>query len=367
MKILHVINSLVTGGAEKLIIDTLPLYEAEGNEVDLVLLNGNDTPFYKKMAAVFVGNIFSLGSHSVYSPIQILSLYRYMKKYDLIHVHLFPSLYWVALAKFFTGAKTKLVFTEHNITNRRFESKFAKPLDSWMYNKYDCLIGITQPICDLLADRFGPHYTIRLIENGIDLNQMRNALTYSRAELSEICGVEVRNKKILLQVSAFRPQKDQLTLIKSLNRLPDNVVLILAGGGDLLEEVKSKTIELGLIHRVFFVGVRTDIPSLQKSVDIVVLSSLYEGMSLSSIEGMASGKPFLASDVPGLKEIVTGAGVLFEVGNHKELATKIDLLLTDTDYCASVASRCQARATQYDISTMIAKHIKLYQEVYAEK
>ena len=363
MKILHIINSLVTGGAEKLIIDTLPLYKKEGVDVDLVLLNGKDTPFHKKMAAVFTGNIFSLGSYSVYNPIQIINLYRYIKKYDLIHVHLFPSLYWVAIVKFITNSKTKLVYTEHNITNRRFESTYAKPLDSWIYNKYDCLVGITQPICDLLANRFGRQDTIRLIENGIDLNQMRNALTYSQAELSEICGVDVRNKKVLLQVSAFRPQKDQLTLIKSLNRLPDNVVLVLAGGGELLEEVKSKTNELGLLHRVFFVGIRTDIPSLQKSVDVIILSTKYEGMSLSSIEGMASGKPFIASDVPGLSEIVRDAGILFPYGESDKLAEIISQLLENTEYYNQTVKSCQTRAGQYDISKLREQHIRLYSEL----
>jgi glycosyltransferase involved in cell wall biosynthesis len=51
---------------------------------------------------------------------------------------------------------------------------------------------------------------------------------------------------------------------------------------------------------------------LLKTADIVVLSSHYEGLSLASIEGMASGKPFIASDVPGLHEVVKGADLLFE-------------------------------------------------------
>ncbi|MFT6745116.1 MAG: glycosyltransferase involved in cell wall biosynthesis [Bacteroidia bacterium] len=367
MKILHVINSLHTGGAEKLLLETLPRYEKSGIELDLLVLNGQETSFYESFSAEFSGTIYTLGFKTVYNPLHIIGVRKYLVKYDIVHVHLFPALYWVAIASLFCLKSPKLVFTEHNITNRRFESKWSKYIDKMIYSNYDTVIGITQDIVQLVADRFDLHKKVVWIANGIDLQKIKETTALSPQELAALCTSTVTDKKILVQVSAFREQKDQLTLIQALNHLSENVILILAGDGVLRESVIRATEKLGLASRVFFIGNYDKVPSLLKSADIVVLSSKYEGMSLSSIEGMASGKPFVASDVPGLTEIVTGAGLLFEVGNHKELATKINLLLTDTDYGASVANRCQARAAQYDISTMIVKHIKLYQEVYAEK
>ena len=81
--------------------------------------------------------------------------------------------------------------------------------------------------------------------------------------------------------------------------LPLEVKLVLAGEGVLKKKCQDLVETLKLKERVVFLGLRMDIPQLLKTADVVVLSSKYEGLSLSSIEGLAAGKPFVASDVPG--------------------------------------------------------------------
>ena len=92
----------------------------------------------------------------------------------------------------------------------------------------------------------------------------------------------------------------------------------------------------------------------------MVLSSNYEGLSLASIEGMASGRPFLASNVPGLAEIVGGAGILFPQGDDRKLADEILKLMTDREHYTDTARKGSARAAQYDIQKMVDQHIALY-------
>ena len=87
-------------------------------------------------------------------------------------------------------------------------------------------------------------------------------------------------------------------------------------------------------------------------------------MSLSSIEGLASGRPFIASDVDGLHDIVRGAGVLFPEGDDKELASQIRILCEHPDEYQSVALQCQQRASQYDISIMAKNYLKLYNSLF---
>ena len=123
--------------------------------------------------------------------------------------------------------------------------------------------------------------------------------------------------KILIQVARFNKYKDHRTLIKSLKILPNNIKLILVGDGELKFEIKKLINELDLNKRVALLGVRMDVPNLLKSSDISILSSHSEGFGLVAIEGMASGKPFVGSDVKGLSNIVSGAGLLFENGNEK--------------------------------------------------
>ena len=163
-------------------------------------------------------------------------------------------------------------------------------------------------------------------------------------------------------VSAFRAQKDQKTLIKAMKELPSDYVLELAGGGEesLIDECKQLVRELQLDGRVEFMGVRTDIPFLLAESDVVVLSSHYEGLSLSSLEGMASGKPFIASDAEGLRDIVGGYGALFPHEDAKVLAQEIQRLCEDETYAQDVAKRCQTRAKMFDIEVMVQKYLQLY-------
>ena len=97
--------------------------------------------------------------------------------------------------------------------------------------------------------------------------------------------------------------------------------------------------------------------------DVVMMSSEYEGLSLSSIEGMAAGKPFVATDVNGLREVVKDAGVLFELCNSEQLATVLMRLASDKEYYEKIVNQCRKRASQYDIQQMVDKYLMVYQEI----
>ena len=165
-------------------------------------------------------------------------------------------------------------------------------------------------------------------------------------------------------VAGLRVEKDQDTLIRSLSHLPPNYCLRLVGGGQREQELKSLCQELNLSERVDFMGARMDIPDILEQSDVIVLSSHWEGLSLSSIEGMASGRPFVASDVDGLREMVGGVGVLFPHGDDEALAQNIQWLCEHPDEYREVAQRCQKKAQQYDISVTIDRYLDLYNELY---
>lgn len=364
MRVLQIINSLETGGAEKLILDTIPHYVKAGIKMDLLLLWDDKQPFVEALRASGCCNIFVLkvseNKKDIYSPGHILKIRKYLRNYDIAHVHLFPAQYFAVFAKMLSGAKTSLVFTEHNTSNRRINNKLFKPVERFIYSKYQKLVCITQEIFDIYAAYLGNNSKLALINNGVDLSVIKSAVPYRKKELLPQLAEEDR---VIIQVAAFRPQKDQATLVKALQRLPDAFKLLFVGIGERLEECRELTTALNLQQRVFFLGQRMDVPRLLKSADYVVLSSHYEGLSLSSIEGMASGKPFLASRVPGLKEIVDGAGVLFEEGNAEELAKQLLQLDQDPQHYNDIAIKCCAKAEQYDIDQMIKKHITLYKSL----
>lgn len=161
-------------------------------------------------------------------------------------------------------------------------------------------------------------------------------------------------------VAGFREAKDQDTLVRAIAMLPSQYKLWLVGDGVRMATVRALVEELGVEGRVRFWGLRTDVPRVLKSSDVVCMASHWEGLSLSNIEGMSAGKPFMASDVNGLREVTKDWGVLFPESDAKAVANELTRLHDDADYYRAVADRCWQRARQFDI----AKTAKRYQQVY---
>lgn len=353
MKILHVITSLYNGGAERLMVDLLPRLRNGGeNEVDLLLFNGVETFFKKELYQKGI-NIISLSfTNDVYNPRRLKKLCRIIPQYDIVHTHNTACQLYVALASHLTRNKTVLVTTEHNSTNRRRGIWWLKPFDKWMYRQYNAIVCIANQTRDNLRDYLGESNRLYTIHNGVDISRF----------IKPIEDISSKSNYLITMVAAFRPQKDFDTLLRAMTHLPNNYRLQFVGGGDPQEggRIKANCTQLGLDDRVDFLGISTDIPGILGKSDIVVLSSHWEGLSLSSIEGMASGRPFIASDVDGLHEIVNGAGVLFPEGHDQDLAGKIQNLCEHPVEYQRIARQCQERARQYDISIMVRKYIELY-------
>lgn len=359
MKVLHVINSLLTGGAEKLIVDSIPIYQSRGIVTDVLLLKKSNTDFYSKLEKKTNGKLFSLSNGSVYSPLLIFKIIPFLKHYDIVHVHLFPSSYWVVLAKLISFSKVKIVFTEHSTNNRRRQNKLFQIIDKIIYKHFENIICITQGVKVQLQQHLGGNYPISVINNGILVKD------FYQNNLNSIQENKIKNNFTLIQISSFRGAKDQATVIKSLTYLNEEIKLVLVGTGEKIQYCKKLAIELNLQNRVSFLGNRYDIPNLLSNSDVVILSSNHEGFGLSIVEGMAAHKPCVASDVDGIKEIVAGFGLLFEKGNSKQLATIISELYENQDYYSKIANQCFSRAKDFDIEKMVDSYIKIYSKLNA--
>lgn len=353
MKILHVITSLHTGGAEKLMVDLLPRLRTLGNDVELLLFDGTRTPFYDELEKTGIKiHHLSIGGN-VYNPLNIIRLMKYIRKYDIFHTHNTACQYFVPLAKNLLNAKCKLFTTEHSTNNRRRAYNIFKTIDKFIYNKYTGIISISTKATESLTYFIGQNINVFTIENGVDV------IKYS--QLKQIDFFE--QDKIITMVAGFRDAKDQDTLIRAFSLLPNNYKLWLVGDGERRKILENLAIELKLSERVKFWGICSDIPQILEQSHVVVLSSHWEGLSLSSIEGMASGRPFIASDVDGLREIVDGYGILFPHQDAEALANEIKSLCENQEKYNQIASTCQKRAKQYDINIMAEKYNQLYYNV----
>lgn len=356
MRILHVITSLRTGGAEKLMVDLLPRLRGLGLEVDLCVFDGVKTPFYQELEAKGVKIIALRQGGSVYDPRNIMALVSLIKKYDVVHTHNTACQMYVAFANIL--AKRYIVTTEHSTSNRRRKYPIMKCLDSWMYHQYKTIVTVSDiaglNIKDYIGDSTLPTKTI---SNGIDVNRFRNA-----APCKEILDT-YKGCYLSIMVAGFRYEKDHATVIKAFSLLPDDYHLLLVGDGEKRGECEALSERLGLRERIHFLGIRMDVPNLLQTANVVIMSSHREGLSLSNLEGMASGKPFIASDVEGLHEIVWGAGILFPHQDSKALSVRICQCCTDKNYAIEVGANCAARAQKYDIGKMAEQYAMQYVSV----
>lgn len=362
MKILHIINLMKLGGAQSLLVSLTKEQKAAGHEVKILqLVNTKDRTLIEQVEANGIPVVTLSKGNSVYSPLKVFPLIKHLKACDIVHVHLFPAQYWVVLAKFFSGVKTPLVTTEHSTQNKRRKKKIWRLIDTLVYKRYDYVVACAEKALDTFKRDF-PKAGIKCISipNGVDVAKYRDAKPYSKKELLGCNEDDI----VITMVARFAYPKRQDVLVKALRFLPEQCHIVFVGGSKTndegLERVCTMAKDMGVQARVHFLYARKDIPQLLKTSDFVVMSSEYEGLSLSSLEGMASGV-FLASDVNGLREVVKGAGVLFNPCDENNLADSIRYLIDNPEEYEKVRLACLSRASEYDISVMSKK----YSDVYA--
>ena len=362
MRILQVITSLRTGGAERLVVDLSKQMKLEEDEVEILLFDGTETPL--KVEAETAGipvRALSKGWHAMRNPLLLFKLMRVLRKnlYDVVHAHNTSCQLLLAVASCFQHFR--LVTTEHNTDNRRRRWRGYRAVDRWMFRRYRRIICVGEETKQALAAWLAhPDLTNKLtvIPNGIAVSKFAGAIP---AE-----DVSSQQRRKILMISAFRPQKDHPTLINAFSKLPEDYRLFLAGGSETdedrkyLNDCEQLVLELDLGERVRFLGIRSDVPQLLAAADVVVLSTAYEGMSLSLLEAMAAGQPLIASDVPGVHDLVSGAGLLFPFGDARRLAELIRQVCEDPSFAAEVGAKCRARAADYDVAETTRRYLQEY-------
>lgn len=370
MKIYHVINQLAKGGAEKLLVEVLPIYVQMGYEVTLVELttrvSNSDEPQYRQSLKEKGVNLISLSNGRLWNPLLIFKLASFFRSIEagVVHVHLFPALYFASLASLLIKNKPTLIFTEHSTQNKRSNKFYFRPIEKLIYRRFDAVIAISAVVFKRLETIINDKQKIRLIRNGIEIGQFKDAKPISINELFENNGIA--HMKVISMVARFMPPKDQLSIIKAMLMLPENYFVIFIGEGEKRPEAEESVKNNNLEHRVHFLGFRTDIPNIMKSVHLNILSSNYEGMSGVTLESLASGKPFIGSDVSGINDIVPDSSFLFEPGNPQKIAEKILEIVEDPVLTKVMVDKANHFVQQFDIRFMVEEHIGLYKKVVSE-
>ncbi len=231
-----------------------------------------------------------------------------------------------------------------------------------MYSRYKEIISISDKTQENL-ESYLPNLKTprRVIYNGIPLQD------YSEAEPNHELIEKYHDKYRITMVAGFRYQKDHLTAIRSLLHLPNNFNLFLVGDGEERVKCEDLVAKLELEDRVHFLGRRHDVASILKASHISLISSHWEGFGLAAVESMAAGCPVIASDIPGVAEVVSGAGLLFQKGNDVDLAAKIKAIVRDNVLRKNTVEKGLERAISYSIEKMVSGYISVYENIYQSR
>lgn len=363
MKVLHVINSLDIGGAETLLKEALPLYLERDVQCDVLVLRKSSSNYEQLLKAQGI-NVFYSKVKQIYSPLQIIYVSKFLTEnhYDIVHSHLFPSQYWVSVArKFSSNKQLKLVTTEHNTSNGRRGKKPFYYMDKYIYGGYEKIICISEGTeKELHSWVKETSVKSHIIENGINIEKFKESRPLRKEELVP----NYKDGDILIVMTArLTEQKDHTTVIEAAVGLPTNYHILFVGDGEKRSEYEKMVKEKNIEQRVHFLGMRSDVDQIMKTCDAFVLSSHFEGFGLVAVEAMASGLPVIASNVTGLAEVVGDAGVLFNQGNAEELRESIINICENNKLKNEFVTKGKIQAEKYSINHFIAQHISLYQDL----
>lgn len=322
----------------------------KGHQVDVLAFDGAETAFKQNLIDNGI-KVYSFGKDcNVYNPLFIFKLVKLMRNYDIIHTHNTAPQLFAAIGSLLCSVV--LCTTEHTTSNRRRDWKWYAWIDRWMYSRYKKIICISNQAEDNLRKYLPKVGNVCTIFNGVDVYRYHDAQPIKA----------LRSEKVaVVMVAGFRYQKDQDTLIRTFKQLDkEKYELWLVGDGERRPVLESLVKDLGLTESVKFLGIRNDVPNVLQASDIVVMSSHFEGLSLSNIEGMSVGKPFIASNVDGLREVVEDYGILFPHGDDNTLASIIKRLSEDKEYYQQVADKCWERAQMFDIQKMVDGYNEVY-------
>jgi len=351
MKILHVTNTLEQGGVESFLSDLLPSIKKRGHTVSVMVMDRKKNKLHSLFEEKGI-KVYTAPFNSLYNIFNLFFLWKLCRNYQVIHSHLFPSQYYVALISLFSEKKKIFVTTEHSITNQRRNRRFFRSIEKFIYSKYSKVITISDLATRNLSSWINKNCLT--IYNGIHLN--KNQISSVRRQ---DWGISI-NQKLIIMVARFYEAKDHVTAIKAMTLLPNNVVLAFIGSGETMEACKNLVSALSLSNRVLFWGQQNDVASFLNMADICLLSTYYEGFPISVLEYMAAGKPIVASNVPGVSNLVKDIGLLYQHKNEQDLAIKITEILNSSELSSELSQKACTKVLDFSIEKTTDDYLSAY-------
>jgi len=346
--VLHLIETLGSGGAERLLHTNLKHFDTNrvASEVVTVFSNGD---YWKKPIeelGVRVSSLECRGYKDILAGVRRLRKYIAENRIDLIHTHLFAANVIGRIAGRLSG-----VPVISSIHNPEYEPEAYEGASSAIRRK----IGIAR-LVDKLTARFGctrmiavSNYVKETTITRLGYPLSKIDVIYNPVHLSEADEWEGRkavreslglpdSAVFLLHVGRLSPQKGFIDAVRAMQRIiaeMPHAHLVSVGSqtdADYKSKVMNEIDSLGLATSVYLAGERRDVTRLLRSCDIFLFPSHFEGLGIALAEAMAVGCACVASDIRPLTEFVTNEvnGVLVKPKKSELLADAVTGLLRDS-------------------------------------
>ncbi|MBC8043827.1 MAG: glycosyltransferase [Rhizobacter sp.] len=376
IKVMHVYNSLFDGGIEKYMLMLFDGLDQEKFSCSVCCLiePGTHAPFFEARGY----KVFTLQATNRQSPLGILKNLREVwrlaallrsEQIDIMHAHDFFSPLLARLAAML--ARTPVIFvTLHNLQS--WLSPVHHAINRWLSHRTRNVICVSHAVAQFSRthDRLNDEKYI-VIPNGIDIA----AYTISRSMRTQYRReFQIADGDILIgNIATFSFRKGHAYLIEAfiaLCKLHPNLKLMLIGSTRPQEplvkpDLQQQLERAGLSDKVIFTGSRADAALMINAFDLFVMSSVTEGLSFASLEGMLMQKPVVYSDIAPFAEIVkhNETGFLFKSGDADDLAAQIEYVLAHPERAAEVAANARASVIEhYNFATMMRAYNRLYTE-----
>jgi len=330
-KILFVVTSLTTGGAERLLVQILQRMNRELFQPVVICLKDPGSladelaPWKIPVYSRLLKNKYDLRVFP-----RLLTIIRQEKAHVLWVQSTGDKMFWGRLAGKMAGVPVILA-SIHFMGNEGQGKSILGPLNKALTPINDRYMAVSENQGRYLIDREGiPWKKMVVIPNGIDLKNFQPQKTPEQVRKD----LGLRKEGFIIgQVANLRSVKGHQLLLQAAKRVSDQkkqVTFLLVGDGPERKALEKSCWDLGLTGRVHFLGDRKDVPDLINIFDVGTLTSYMETFPLAVLEYMALAKPVVAPDIGGIPELISHGiqGLLFPPGDSEALADHLLQLLS---------------------------------------
>jgi glycosyltransferase involved in cell wall biosynthesis len=362
LRILQVCSAQTLGGGERHVLDLANALSARGHEVHAVLRPNSPLVPQLKLPDK---NILTLPLRNALDASSARQLSSYVRQHriEIIHAHMGRD---YPVAAFARNRSSNLIVTRHVLfpLNR---------LHSVTLGRAARVIAVSHAVKDrLTTQRLVNPERIVVIHNGIDTSKFLNADNQSRSKLCDTLNVP-EDGMLIGSVGEITPLKGHADFVGAAALVAkqfSNCNFVIAGmdsstTGEHLKSLQQEIANRGVKQIVSVRGWIEDLPSFYAALDIFVSASHSESFGLAIAEAMASGKPVIATETDGAREIIEheASGLLVPVGDVHAISRTITDLINNKELRANLGQSGRARVQQrFSLEQMVDRTEELYRQ-----